>query len=80
MRYKSKAFKKVKEFRKEVEKQLERSIKSLKSNRGGQYLSQEFLDYLRDNGILSKWNPPYTPQHNGVVERRNLSSQVHGHK
>ena len=30
-----------------------------------------FLDYLRDNGILSQWTPPYTPQHNCVAERRN---------
>ena len=30
-----------------------------------------FLDYLRDNGILSQWTPPYTPQYNGVPERRN---------
>ena len=53
MRYKSEAFEKCKEFINEVEKQLGRSIKSLKSTRGGEYLSQEFLDYLKDNGILS---------------------------
>ena len=29
------------------------------------------MDYLRDNGILSQWTPPYTPQHNVVAERRN---------
>ena len=53
MRYKSEAFEKFKEFRNEVEKQLRRNIKSLRSYRGGEYLSQEFLDYLKDNGILS---------------------------
>ena len=52
MRYKSKAFEKFKEFRNKVEKQLERSIKSLRSDQGGEYLNQEYLDYLRDNGIL----------------------------
>ena len=71
MRYKSEAFEKVKELRYEVEKLLRRSIKTLRSYQGGEYLSQEFLDYLGDNGILSQWTPPYTPQHNGVVEMRN---------
>ena len=71
MRYKSEAFKRFKEFRNEVKKQLGKSIKSLRSDRGGEYLSQAFLDYLRANGILSQWTPPYTPQHNGVAKRRN---------
>ena len=71
IRYKSKAFKRFKEFRNEVEKHLGRSIKSLRLDRGGYYLSQVFLDCLRDNGILSQWTPPYTPQYNGVAERRN---------
>ena len=71
MRYKSEAFEKFKEFRNEVEKQLGRSIKALRSDRGGEYLRQTFLDYLRDNGILSQWTPPYMPHHNGVAERRN---------
>ena len=71
MRYKSEAFEKFKDFRAEVEKQLSKSIKSLRSDRGGEYLSEEFQDYLRENGIVSQWTPPGTPQHNGVSERRN---------
>ena len=71
MKYKSEAFEKFKEFRQEVEKQLDKSIKVLRSDRGGENLSLEFQGYLRDNGILSQWTPPYTPQHNGVSERRN---------
>ena len=51
MKYKLKAFEKFKEFRIEVEKQLGRSIKTLRFDRGGEYLSQEFLDYLIDHGI-----------------------------
>ncbi|KAL0439755.1 UNVERIFIED_CONTAM: hypothetical protein Slati_2458500 [Sesamum latifolium] len=34
-------------------------------------LSGEFIDYLKENGILSQWTPPGTPQLNGVAERRN---------
>ncbi|GJS12393.1 hypothetical protein Tco_0369189 [Tanacetum coccineum] len=40
-------------------------------SRYGEYLSQEFLDHLRSHGIISQLTPPYTPQHNGVSERRN---------
>ncbi|KAL0292003.1 UNVERIFIED_CONTAM: hypothetical protein Sradi_7006100 [Sesamum radiatum] len=36
-----------------------------------EYLSGEFIDYLKENGILSQWTPPWTPQLNGVAERRN---------
>ena len=61
MRYKSETFEKFKEFRAEVEKQLGKSFKTLRSNRGGEYLSQEFQSYFRDNGIFSQWTPPYTP-------------------
>ena len=53
MKYKSETVEKFKEFRAEVEKQLGRSIKTLRSDRGGEYLSQEFQSYLTDNGILS---------------------------
>ena len=43
----------------------------LRSDRGGEYLSDNFIDYLKENEILSQWTPSGTPQHNGVFERRN---------
>ncbi|KAL0411374.1 UNVERIFIED_CONTAM: hypothetical protein Slati_3727100 [Sesamum latifolium] len=71
MRYKSEAFGRFKEYRLEVENQTNRKIKALRSDRGGEYLSGEFINYLKRNGILSQWTPPGTPQLNGVAERRN---------
>ena len=62
--------KEVKEFQNEVENQLGKSIKALRSDRGGN-LSQEFGDHLRACGIISQLTPPGTPQRNGVSERRN---------
>ncbi|GJS76382.1 retrotransposon protein, putative, ty1-copia subclass [Tanacetum coccineum] len=47
------------------------TIKSLRSDRGGEYMSQDFLDHLKDHRIIAHRTPPYTPQHNGVSERRN---------
>ncbi|GJS33987.1 retrotransposon protein, putative, ty1-copia subclass [Tanacetum coccineum] len=64
-------FETFKVFQKEVENQLGKTIKSLCSDRGGEYMSQEFLDHLKDHGIIAHRTPPYTPQHNGVSERRN---------
>ncbi|GJS21982.1 retrotransposon protein, putative, ty1-copia subclass [Tanacetum coccineum] len=58
-------------FQKEVENQLGKTIKSLRSDRGGEYMSQEFLDHLKEHGIIAHRTPPYTPQNNGVSERRN---------
>ncbi|VFQ73283.1 unnamed protein product [Cuscuta campestris] len=58
MKHKSECFDKYKEFRNEVEKQLGKSIKTLRSDRGGEYLSLEFDDYLKEHGILSQLTPP----------------------
>ncbi|GJS17702.1 retrotransposon protein, putative, ty1-copia subclass [Tanacetum coccineum] len=58
-------------FNNEVENQLGKTIKALRSDRGGEYISQEFKDYLKACGIVQQLTPPYTPQHNGVSERRN---------
>ncbi|GJS07197.1 retrotransposon protein, putative, ty1-copia subclass, partial [Tanacetum coccineum] len=53
-------------FKNEVENQLGKTIKAIRSDRGGEYISQEFKDYLKANGIVQQLTPPYTPQHNGV--------------
>nr|GEW33998.1 hypothetical protein [Tanacetum cinerariifolium] len=50
-----------------------KTIKSLRSDRGGEYMSQEFLDHLKEHGIISHHTPPYTSQNNRVSERRNQS-------
>ncbi|KAL0444187.1 UNVERIFIED_CONTAM: hypothetical protein Slati_2141400 [Sesamum latifolium] len=68
---KSEAFVKFKESRFEVENQTDRKIKILRSDRGGEYLTGEFLNYLKENEILPQWTPPGTPQLNDVSKRRN---------
>ncbi|KAL0430373.1 UNVERIFIED_CONTAM: Retrovirus-related Pol polyprotein from transposon TNT 1-94 [Sesamum radiatum] len=71
MKHKSEVFEKFKEFQNEVQNQLGKTIKSLRSDRGGEYLSQEFIDHLKSCGILEQRTPTGTPQLNGVSERRN---------
>ncbi|KAK8600564.1 hypothetical protein V6N12_050417 [Hibiscus sabdariffa] len=71
IRHKSEALEKFKEFRNEVHNQHGKSIKALRSDRGGEYLSQDFDELLKECGIASQLSPPGTPQWNGVSERRN---------
>ncbi|KAK8597195.1 hypothetical protein V6N12_065671 [Hibiscus sabdariffa] len=71
MRHKSEALEKFKEFRNEVQNEHGKSIKALRSDQGGEYLSHEFDELLKECGIVSQLTPPGTPQWNGVSERRN---------
>jgi hypothetical protein len=71
MRHKSESFEKFKEFRTEVENQLNKNIKALRLDREGEYLSYEFTMYLKECGIVSQLTPSGMPQWNGVSERRN---------
>jgi transposase InsO family protein len=61
-------FKKVKN-RAEVE--TESKLKALRTDRGGEFTSQLFTVFCNEQGIKHYTTTPYTPQHNGVVERRN---------
>nr|GEX30347.1 retrotransposon protein, putative, Ty1-copia subclass [Tanacetum cinerariifolium] len=71
LKHKHEVFETFKVFQKEIENQLGKTIKSLRSGRGGEYMIQEFSDHLKEHGIITHRTPPYTPQHNGVSERRN---------
>ena len=62
MKRKSEAFEKFKEFRAKVENQLGKRIKSIRSDRGGEYLLGDYKDYLTQNGIVSQLAAPGTPQ------------------
>ncbi|GJT34521.1 retrotransposon protein, putative, ty1-copia subclass [Tanacetum coccineum] len=65
LKHKHEVFETFKVFKNEVENQLGKTIKALRSDRGGEYISQEFKDYLKACGIVQQLTPPYTPQHNG---------------
>jgi len=46
-------------------------LKALRTDNGGEYLSNEFKDYLLACGISHQLTVAYTPQQNGVAERMN---------
>jgi transposase InsO family protein len=54
-----------------VEKEVEMSIKCLRTDRGGEFNSNEFNDFCKESGIKRQLTTAYTPQQNGVAERKN---------
>ena len=46
---------------------------TLRSDRGGEYMSLDFNAYLTERGIKHQCIVSYTPQQNGVAERKNMS-------
>lgn len=70
LREKGEAFDAFKRFRTLVEKGSA-EIKTFRTDRGGEFCSKNFNSYCEENGIQREYTTPYTPQQNGVVERRN---------
>ncbi|CAL8131459.1 unnamed protein product [Prunus armeniaca] len=54
-----------------TELQSGHKVKCLRSDRGGKFLSSEFIKFCEDHGIQRQLTMAYTPQQNGVVERKN---------
>ena len=68
---KSDAFERFKALKSLVEKDLGKAIMTLRTDRGGEFTSREFNEFCDISGIKRHLTAPYTPQQNGVVERRN---------
>jgi transposase InsO family protein len=46
-------------------------LRVLHTDNGGEFTAAEFASYCTDEGIQRHYSVPYSPQQNGVVERRN---------
>ena len=71
LRQKSKAFSAYKDFEAWSQTQHGARVKTLHSDRGGEYLGKEFIMHLKSAGTTQKLTVHDTPQHNGVAERLN---------
>nr|GEV81147.1 ribonuclease H-like domain, reverse transcriptase, RNA-dependent DNA polymerase [Tanacetum cinerariifolium] len=65
------AFSVFKELKTRAEKEHGTKIKMFRIDRGGEFTSNEFHKYCRENGIIRQLTAPYSPQQNGVVKRKN---------
>ena len=61
-----------KSYKAEVETQLNKKIKIIRSDRGGEY-EFPYEEICTEFGIVHQMTAPYTPQSNGVTERKNRS-------
>nr|GEZ82661.1 zinc finger, CCHC-type [Tanacetum cinerariifolium] len=68
---KDQAFSTFKEFRKYIEMEMRMKLRMLRTDRASEFTSNEFTKYCKENGIARQLTAPYSPQQNGVVERRN---------
>ncbi|KAM0981507.1 hypothetical protein ACFX2A_014834 [Malus domestica] len=73
LKNKSEAFGIFKRFKATVELQSGYKVKKLRSDRGGEYTSLEFSQYCEDFGLERQLTVAYSPQQNGVAERRNMT-------
>lgn len=71
MSEKSEAFGQFKMFKKAVEIKTGKNVKSLRTDRGGEYTSIQFSNYCKEEGIKRQLTTAYTPQQNGIAERKN---------
>jgi hypothetical protein len=68
---KSQAFSFFQKFKALVEKQSGYYLKVLRTDRGGEFTSDEFKEFCNLHGIKKELTTAYTPQQNGVAERKN---------
>ena len=78
---KSQSLEVFKSFKVEVENQLNKRIKNVRSDRGGEYYGKydgsgeqrpgPFAKFLEECGIIPQYTMPGSPSMNGVAERRN---------
>ena len=71
MKHKSEVFEKFKEFEAVTTNDARETIGTLRTDNGGEYLSTEFQNYLKEKGIRHELTVPHSPQQNGVAERIN---------
>ena len=73
LKKKSEVCEKFSELKALIENASGLKIKILRSDNGGEYVSNELLSICSQSGIQVQHSIPYTPQQNGVAERKNRS-------
>ncbi|WVZ51069.1 LOW QUALITY PROTEIN: hypothetical protein U9M48_002253 [Paspalum notatum var. saurae] len=68
----------IKRFQPGVEVETGRKLRALRTDRGGEFTAVTFREYCAEKGVHRQLMAPYSPQQNGVVERRNQTMMAMG--
>ena len=71
MRFKSEVAEVFWRFKTWIENRCDCKIQVIRSDNGKEYVSDQFNSFCEEAGIEHQLTTPYTPQQNGVVERKN---------
>jgi transposase InsO family protein len=77
LKSKDQAFDAFKRYKAYAETHLSSKIKSMRCDKGGEYISKEFIDFTQHHGITRQYTVRARPQQNGVAERANRTIQEH---
>jgi transposase InsO family protein len=61
----------LKKFLKRAQNKFDAKVKRIRSDNDTEFKNTQVKDYLDEEGIKHEFSPLYTPQQNGVAERKN---------
>jgi len=61
----------LKKFKAVAELEFGHRLRAVRTDRGGEFNSGAFMVFCSEHGIRHNTTTPYSPQQNGIVERRN---------
>src|ERR1700679_3880994 len=71
LKSKDQAFNAFQRYKAYAENHLGAKIQCMRIDKGGEYMSNEFINYMLDHGITRQYTVRARPQQNGVAERAN---------
>jgi transposase InsO family protein len=71
MKDKSKVHEIFKKFATRAQNEFDVKVKRVRSDNGTEFKNTNIEEYLDEEGIGHELSVPYTPQQNGIVERKN---------
>jgi transposase InsO family protein len=61
----------LKKFLKRAQNKFDAKVKKIRSGNGTKFNNTQVEDFLDEEGTKHEFSAPYTPQQNGVAERKN---------